>query len=192
MGKSGSKETSKESVREVVKYVESDESKRIRLLGELEKQLDNLKSEVTSVEPSIKENVMKTIYQEQDALLLRYSQLTNKEMVVKHIKEVFGKFPLLDFLVETASTLVSIMASSEEMKEILRWHEKKMVKRVRDKVYGIEAHYKVKILEETKGSMPGFKSKDTVVLIAYKCISHIMDLRPEDFPDKEEYEQITF
>ena len=75
------------------------------------------------------------------------------------------------------------MASSEEKKEILRMHKKKMVKRVGEKVYKIEAHYKVKILEETKGSMPGFKSKDTVVLIAYKCISHVMDLQPEDCPD---------
>ena len=192
MGQSESKVTSKESVREVVKYVESDESKRIRLIGQLEKQLDELKSEVTSVEPSIKENVKSTVFQDQDALLLRYSQLTDKEMVVKHIKKVFGKFPLLDFLVETLSVLVSIMVSSEEMEEMLRWHEKTMVKRVHDRVYGIEAHYKVKILEETKGNTPGVKSKDTVVLIAYKCFSHVMDLQPEDFPDTKAYEQITF
>lgn len=82
------------------------------------------------------------------------------------------------------------MASSEELQEILRWQERKMVKRVGDKVYGIEAHYKVKVLEETKGTV--FRSRDTVVLIAYKCIAHAMDLNPADFPDDEEHKQLTF
>ena len=67
-----------------------------------------------------------------------------------------------------------------------------MVKRANDKVYGIEAHYKVKILEETQGNFVTGKSKDTVVLIAYKCMSHVMDLKPENFPDTEEFKQITF
>lgn len=188
MGSSGSKQ----EIKEVVKYVESDESKRIRLLGQLENQLQQLKEEVNGVQPSISENVKETISLEQDALLLRYSQLKDKELVVRHIKEVFEKFPLLEFLVDTATTLVSVMTSSEEVKEILRWHEKKMVKRVNDKVYGIEAHYKVKILEEIQGNVFTGKSKDTVVLIAYKCMSHVMDLNPENFPDTEEFKQITF
>ena len=192
MGSSGSKQEPQQQIKEVVKYVESDESKRMRLLGQLENQLQQLKAEVKGVQPSINENVRDTISQEQDALLLRYSQLKDKELVVQHIKEVFGKFPLLQFLVDTATTLVGIMTSSEEMKEILRWHEKKMVKRVNDKVYGIEAHYKVKILEETKGNFVTGKSQDTVVLIAYKCMSHVMDLNPENFPDTEEFKQITF
>ena len=184
MGKTESKE--------VVKEVESDESKRIRLLGKLDNQLKELQAEVTSVEPSIKENVKETIHLEQDALLMRYSELSNKDLIVEHVKKIFGKFPLLEFLVDTSTTLVSVMASSEEMKELLRWHEKKLVKRVNNKVYGIEAHYKVKVLEETKGNMVTGKSKDTVVLIAYKCLSHTMDLDPEDFPDDKELEKIKF
>ena len=184
MGKTPSKE--------VVIQVESDESKRIRLLGKLDNQLKELQAEVTSVEPSIKENVKETIHLEQDALLMRYSELSNKDLIVEHVKKIFGKFPLLEFLVDTSTTLVSVMASSEEMKELLRWHEKKLVKRVNNKVYGIEAHYKVKVLEETKGNMVTGKSKDTVVLIAYKCLSHTMDLDPEDFPDDKELENIKF
>ena len=184
MGKTPSKE--------VVIQVESDESKRIRLLGKLDNQLKELQAEVTSVEPSIKENVKETIHLEQDALLMRYSELSNKQLIVEHVKQIFGDFPLLEFLVDTSTTLVSVMASSEEMKELLRWHEKKLVKRVGNKVYGIEAHYKVKVLEETKGNMVTGKSKDTVVLIAYKCLSHTMDLDPEDFPDDKELEKIKF
>ena len=101
MGSSGSKEEPQQQIKEVVKYVESDESKRMRLLGQLENQLQQLKEEVKGVQPSISENVKETISQEQDALLLRYSQLKDKELVVQHIKEVFGKFPLLQFLVDT-------------------------------------------------------------------------------------------
>lgn len=184
MGKTESKE--------VVIEVESDESKRIKLLGKLDNQLKELKAEVTSVEPSIKENVKETIHLEQDALLIRYSDLENKELIAEHVKKVFGNFPLLEFLVDTSTTLVSVMASSEEMKELLRWHEKKLVKRVGNKVYGIEAHYKVKVLEEIKGYRLTGKSRDSVVLIAYKCLSHTMDLDPEDFPDDKELEKIKF
>ena len=176
----------------VIKEVESDESKRIRLLGQLDNQLKELKAEVTSVQPSIKENVRETIFLEQNALMIRYSELKNKQKIVEHVKQMFGNFPLLEFLVDTATTLVSVMASSEEMKELLRWHDKKLVKRVGDKVYGIEAHYKVKVLEEIKGNRITGMSKDTVVMIAYKCLSHAMDLDPEDFPDDKALAQIKF
>ena len=81
----------------------------------------------------------------------------------------------------------------EEMTEILRWQEHKIMKRIGNQVYGIEAHYKVKLLEETEGEYMGFRSsKETVVLIAYKCLAHAMDLNPEDYPDEETFKQITF
>lgn len=184
MGKTESKE--------VVIEVESDESKRIRLLGQLDNQLKELKAEVTSVEPSIKENVRETISLEQNALMIRYSELKNKQKIVEHVKEMFGDFPLVEFLVDTATTLVSVMASSEEMKELLRWHQRRLVKRIDDQVYGIEAHYKVKVLEEIKGNRITGTSKDTVVLIAYKCMSHVMNLDPKDFPDDKALAQIKF
>ena len=56
------------SSREIVRYVESDESKRIRLLGQLEKQLEQLKQEVITVQPAISNNVRETVRQEQEAL----------------------------------------------------------------------------------------------------------------------------
>jgi len=182
----------KTSSKEVIRYVESDESKRIRLLGQLDRQLEELKQEVTSVEPAFKTNVRETVRQHQDALLMRYSELQDKDQVIQHIQNIFGGSPLLEFLVETATRMVSTMISSHELKEILRWQEQKVVKRVGNKVYGMEAHYKVKLLEESKGNLPGFRSRDTVVLIAYKCIAHTMNLNPQDFPDEEEHKQLTF
>ena len=188
MGSSSSTETPKE----IVKYVESDESKRMRLLGQLETQLEQLKQEEITVQPAISSNVRDTVTEEQDALVMRYSELQDEKEVVRHIQRIFSGFPLLEFLVETATRLVNTMTSSQELQEILRWHERKTVKRVGDKVFGIEAHYKVKILKETKGNMFTGKSKDTVVLIAYKCIAHVMDLNPAEFPDTEELKQLTF
>ena len=49
--------------------------------------------------------------------------------------------------------------------------EIEIAEHVDDKINGIEGHYKVKILEETKGNFVTGKSQDTVVLIAYKCMS---------------------
>ena len=53
---------------QIVKYVESDESKRFRLLSRLENQLEELKQEVITVEPAFRSNVRETVTVEQDAL----------------------------------------------------------------------------------------------------------------------------
>ena len=67
MGSSSSKQTPKE----IVKYVESDESERIRLLGQLEKQLKQLKQEVITVQRAISSNVQETVTEEQDDAISR-------------------------------------------------------------------------------------------------------------------------
>ena len=123
---------------------------------------------------------------------MRFIELTDEKEMVRHIQSIFGDFPLLEFLVETVTKLVNITTSSQDLQEILRWHERKKVTRGGDKVSGIEAHYKVKVLKKTKGNVPLFKSKDTVVLLAYKCIVYVMDLNPAEFPDAEELKQLTF
>lgn len=175
--------------KEVV-YVESDESKQAKVLSKLENQLEDLRKEVVSVRPCITEGVRETISSEQDALLMRYSQLTDVTVIEENIREVFGNFPVLEFIVDTATRMVSAMNSTEEMTEILRWQERKLVKRVGSRVYGIEAHFKVKILEKEKGTFR--TSKDTVVLIAYKCLAHVMDRPADDYPDDNELKRLTF
>ena len=172
------------SSKEVVVYVESDESKRIRLLGKLDKQLESLKQEVVSVKPSIKDNVLETISSEEDALLMRYSQLQDTKQIEKNIREIFVDFPALDFLIETATKMISAVNRTEELTEFLRWHERREIKRYGQRVYGLELHYKVKILEEDKGRIRSHK--ETVVLIAYKCLAHVMNLDPNEYPDNEE------
>ena len=54
----------------------------------------------------------------------------------------------------------------------------------------IELHYKVKILEETKGWFNG--KKETVVLVAYKAIASLLDLNPDDYPNEEEFAALKF
>ena len=82
-----------QQAKEVVRDVESGESKRVRLLGQLHRQLEDLRLEVTSVEPAIQDNVRETIRQDQDALLMRYSQLTDKDKIAQDIQTIFTGFP---------------------------------------------------------------------------------------------------
>lgn len=177
-------------VRDIVDEHEGDEIQKIKIRGELSNQLDQLKKEVDSVEPSIQDHVKETIFTVKDATIIRYKDLSERKKIVDHVSQMFGKFPLAEFLIDTTTTLVSIMSSSEEMKELLRWQERKMVKRVGNKVFGVEVHYKIKMLDETKGLFS--TTKDTVVLIAYKCLNHAMDLKAADYPNDEEYKQLTF
>ena len=176
---------------EVVRYVESDESKRAAVLVRLDHQLEDLKKEVTTVPQIINDNVKSTVSKMEDATLLRYSQLQDMTKIEDNIKQVFKGFPVMQVIVDAASNMIAAMNATEELTEILRWQQRKLVKRVGDKVYGLEVHYKVKILEETKGWV-GNKKKETVVLVAYKAIAHTMDLRPEDYPDDDELHMLKF
>lgn len=182
---------SKVEVKEVVKYVESDESKRAAILLKLDNQLEDLKKEVTMVEPVIRDNVRSTVSKLEDATLLRYSQLQDMTKIEDNIKQVFKGFPVMQVIVDAASNMVAAMNATDELTEILRWQQRKLVKRVGDKVYGIEVHYKVKILEEMKGWI-GQKKKETVVLVAYKALAHAMNLNPSEYPDDDELQALKF
>ena len=185
--------SSKVEVREVVRYVESDESKRAAVLAKLDHQLEDLKKEVNLVPQIINDNVKTTVSKLEDATLLRYSQLQDMTKIEENIKQVFKGFPVMQVIVEAASNMIAAMNATEELTEILRWQQRKLVKRGGDKVYGLEVHYKVKILEETKAlGWIGNKKKETVVLVAYKAIAHSMDLNPADYPDDEELLQLKF
>lgn len=191
MGSKNSKVVEKEVIKEVVKVVESDESKRASALMKLDRQLEELRKEVTTVEPIIKDNIKSEVHKVEDATLLKYSQLQDMSKIEENIMQVFKGFPVMQVLVDAASNMVAAMNATEELTEILRWQQRKVVKRVRDKVYGIEVHYKVKILEETKGWV-GNKKKETVVMVAYKAIASTMDLNPNDFPDDNDLASIKF
>ena len=178
-------------VKEVVRYVESDDSKRAAALFKLNRQLDELKREVTTVEPIIRDNIKAEVTKIEDATLLRYSQLQDMSKIEENIKQVFKGFPVMQVLVDAASNMIAAMNATDELTEILRWQQRKLIKRVDNKVYGIEVHYKVKILEETKGWV-GARKKETVVLVAYKAIASTMNLNPADYPDEDDLLALKF
>lgn len=187
----GGKQSVKVQVKEIVKEVESDESKRATMLMSLNNQLEDLKKEVNTVEPIIKDNVVSEVFKIEDATLMRYSQLKDMSKIEEDIKKVFKGFPVMDLIVDSATNMISAMNATDELTEILRWQQRKLVKRVGDKVFGVEVHYKVKILEETKGWV-GSRKKETVVLIAYKTIASVMDHNPHDFPDEQQLAALKF
>ena len=175
-----------------IEDVESDESKTAVPLVKLDNQLDSLKKEVATVEPIIKENVISVVQKVEDAAILRYSQLQDVSMIQKNIEQVFMGFPVMSVLVDAAKNMVAALNSTEELTDILSWQHRTAKKRIRDKVYGIEVHYKVKILEETKSTVWRSTKKETVVLIAYKAIASLMDLDPSQYPDGDEFAAIKF
>ena len=170
--------------------MESDESKKAAILNKLDNQLAVLKKEVESVEPVIKNNVKAEVHRVEDAAILRYSQLQDISAIKENIQQIFSGFPVMSILVDAATNMVAAMNATKELTEIVRWQQRKAVKRMGDKVYGIEVHYKVKILEETKGWFNG--KKETVVLVAYKAIASLLDLNPDDYPNEEEFAALKF
>ena len=184
----------KEVVKEVVKEVESDESKRVSLIATLNDQLDALKEEVKTIEPIITENVKSQVQKIEDAVLLRYTQLQDRNTILNDLEMVFKGFPVMKVVIDAATNMIAAMTSSPDMKEIMRWQQQKLVKRVGNKVYGLEIHYKVKVLEEANKGWNPLKSdkKDAIIMVAYKAIASVMDLNPQDYPDEDELAALTF
>ena len=183
-----------EVVKEVVKELESDETKRVSLLASLNNHLDALKEEVRTVEPIIKENIKSEVQKIEDAVLLRYSHLQDSNAILKDIEKVFKGFPVMGVCIDAATNMIAAITSSPDMTEIMRWQQRKVVKRVGNKVYGIEIHYKLQVLKEVSKGWSLMKSakKDTVVMVAYKSIASVMDLNPHDYPDDDELAALTF
>ena len=98
------------------KYVESDESKRAAILAKLSHQLEDLRKEVTLVEPTIKDNVRSTVSELKDATLLRYSQLQDMSKIEEDIKKVFKGFPVMQVIVDAASNMIAAMNATEELR----------------------------------------------------------------------------
>lgn len=189
---SGSESKPKTIVKEVVKEVESEESKQYKeLFLQLDKQLAEIKNEVHTLQPIIQEGIKMTFSKEKDAVVIKYEDLTDKGKLVKNIEKVFVKFPQKDFLVETAQAMVEAMASTNEMSELMRWKSWKAFKTINGKVYGMELQYKVKLFDETKKGYIKHHTQ-TTLMIAYKCIAHVMESFSSDCPTDEELKMLTF
>lgn len=177
---------------EVVKEVESEESKKMRIMLQIDSQLASLKQQVEVVQPIItsEDGAIKIMKVVEDALVIRYSKLKDRELMLTNIQDLFSNSPALELVSDTATKMLSTLHHTNSMKEILRWHQQWCIKKVGKNVYGIEIHYKVTTLEEETGSV--FSHKDTVLAIAYKCITHLMSDSAESMPDDEEVKKVKF
>lgn len=188
MGGSSSKEN-------VVQKIDpnADEQQKVILLERLEKQVESLRAEIKELPPAFTKDIKETVSMEEDVMLLRYADLRDKSVIQTNIKEIFCNHPLVDFITDTATSLVSSMSSTQEMTDAMRWNERKMIKRVGDKIFGLEAHFKVQLVEKEKSHNLGLThSRETFLMVAYKCRAHSIQGDPTNYPDAEDFKQLTF
>lgn len=185
----------KQSQEIVVREVESDQSLESRLRGSLESQLKDMKEDVVQVAPVIEKNIIHTITEINDAVVLRYSQLDDYSKISANIQLILGNDSMpqvTEFLVETAKKMIAAMNSTDEMKEAMRWQMRKQLVKVGDKVIGMEAHYRVKLLEEKTKHYVSKDSKNTVVMIGYKILIHSLQGSTEALLSTDELKGLTF
>ena len=178
---------------QIIREVESDES-QARMRGILESQLKGMKEDVLRVAPVIN-NILETLFETSDVIVLRYSQLEDKEAIARNIREILGSDSMpqtTEFLIETATKMVSAMQSTQEMRDAARWQRRKKVLRVSGQVVGMEAHYRVNLLEEKTTHYIAKDSKDTVVMIAYKLMVHALPGNPEHALSSDQLKKLTF
>ncbi len=155
--------------------------------------LSMMKKEVSELDPVIKDGVMSTVLSQQDALIMEYSSLTDINQLKDDIKAMFKSVDdvnILDFIIDTATTMVSALKQSKDLTKAERWHQTIHQIRKKDKVIGMEAQYKIRIEDKLKGVL--FRERKTVVVIGYKILIHILDQSPDDFLDHDELKSLTF
>ena len=160
---------------------------------EVEKQLQQLKQEILPLQPVITEGVKSRSSEDQDALVIKYSDLADKTKIVENIEKLFPDHPAKDFIVDTATAMIHAMASTKEMEELMRWQKRQVIKTVGDKIYGMELQYKVRLLDSSiRRGFDVRKTKETTLMIAYKSIVHVMEGDPRDHPTHDELKKLKF
>ena len=189
MGGNSSKE-------DIIEENEAEEANRALALIKLEKQLEGLKEEVQSFKQHFpSEEVQHTIASKDDVLLLQYKELEDMSKIADNIDTIFEGLPGMEFIIDTAKKLISAIRQTDELKEIIRWQSNRVIQTddAGKSSIGVEVHYKLKILEETKseGMLRG-KSKSTAFLIAYKYFAHALNKPPSEIPSLQDIKKIKF
>ena len=202
MGGSKSKQPAKEPevkqtvVQKVYVHADRDEAAKQALMQcQLENKRKELQAEVQSFKQQfLKEDVIKTVATKEDVLILQYKELEDTAKILGNINELFEGFPGTDFILETAKKFVMAMRSTDELKNILRWQSNKVIRKVDGQAIGVEVHYKVNIMEDTKktGILKLSEEKETTVMVAYKTLAHLMDVPAEQIPSWDKLKSIKF
>ncbi len=61
---------------------------------------------------------------------------------------------ILDFIIATATAMISALKQSKDITKAVRWHQRKLEKKINHRVVGMEAYYKIRIGNKVKGMMP--------------------------------------
>lgn len=167
-------------VKEVVQkvYVNTEEADRALIQCQVENKTKELQSEVKNFKQEFPpEDVQRTVATKEDVLVLTYKDLKDTTKILDTVKDMFKGFPGTDFIVDTAEKFVMAVNSTDELKEIPCWQSNKVIRNIDGQSVGVEVHYKLSILEETTNE------KDTVIMLAFKCIAHVMNIPVADIPN---------
>ncbi len=175
------------STASVVRYVDVP-----ALPPDIEKQQEEMVREVGQISAAITEDVLHTVNTKEDAVVMEYNNLKDISKISNDVEKIFSGNPAKDSILEIAVPLLEAMTQSKEMKEATRWHRAEQVVTQGDKVFGLELHCRMKIIDETKGFPMINSKKHTSCVIGYKVMVHSMNLNPEDYPTRSEMKQLTF
>ena len=112
--------------------------------------------------------------------------------ILGNISEIFEGFPGAAFVLDTAKKFLVAMRSTEELKEILRWQSNKVILDIDGQAVGIEVHYKLNIVEETKKNYIMKNETDTIFMVAYKTLAHSMKVQVGDIPSWDKLKNVQF
>ena len=196
MGSSESKPSPAPAViKEVIQkvYVNTEEADRALVQCQVENKTKELQSEVKNFKQEFPEkDVQHTVATKEDVLVLTYKDLRDTTKILDNVKDMFEGFPGTDFIVDTAKKFVMAMNSTDELKEILRWQSNKVIRNIDGQSVGVEVHYKLSILEETTKHYISKNEKDTVIMLAYKSIAHVMNTPVAEIPSWDKLKSIKF
>ena len=88
-----------------------------------DKELEKTKAEVSELKPLITENVIQKLTSNEDAMVLRYSDLNDATKISKHIQDIFKDEHAVQFLTDAAEKMITVFHSSEEMTKLERWNQ---------------------------------------------------------------------
>ncbi len=166
-------------------------------------QFEEIKHEICSVEATITKGVQATVDKVEGCDIMEYSNLQDITKIEQDLITTFGKMKGAHVIIEMASTALQAMKDRKELTKMSRWQQRERMQVIRgssgepDKVVGMELHFKVVIVDEaiTESILKkyfGSAKKKTVVMVAYKVLSHTMEYNPTGFLTKQQLESADF
>ncbi len=169
----------------------------------VDEQFEEIKAEVNGIAPTITENVEATVDKIEGCDIMEYENLGDILKITEDLEKTFGKVKGAKVIIEMATGALEAMKDRKELKRMSRWQQRQRMQVVPgkngapDKVVGLELHYKVVIVDETLTESIikkyfGSIKKKTIVLVAYKVLSHTMFHDPVGFLTKQQLDSIDF